>query len=72
MAKNPEPPKPTRWSIYKITAKAVRLGTVEAPDAAAAMEKGAAEFKVPAANLVRRLCSNWIERADTLPGGARR
>jgi hypothetical protein len=51
MAKNPEPPKPTTWAIYKI-AKAVRLGVVEAPDEAAAMEKAAAEFKVPARRLL--------------------
>jgi hypothetical protein len=53
MAKKPEPqPQPTTWTIYKIAAKAVRLGTVEAPDEAAAMEKGAAEFKVPATRLL--------------------
>jgi hypothetical protein len=52
MAKKPEPPKPTRWSIYKIAAKAIRLGTVEAPDAATAIEKGAAEFGVPANRLM--------------------
>jgi hypothetical protein len=46
MAKKPEPPKPTSWTIYKLAAKAERLGTVEAPDEAAAIEKGAAEFKV--------------------------
>src|SRR5215469_2724502 len=28
MAKKPGPPKPRSWSIYKIAAKAVRLGTV--------------------------------------------
>jgi hypothetical protein len=48
MAKKPEPPKPTTWTIYKIAAKAVRLGTVEA----AAIEKAAAEFKVPATRLM--------------------
>jgi hypothetical protein len=52
MAKRPEPPKPIRWTIYKIAAKAVRLGAVEAPDEAAAIEKGAAEFKVPATKLL--------------------
>jgi hypothetical protein len=53
MAKKPEPPpKPIRWAIYKIAAKAVWLGTVEAPDEAAAIEKSAAEFKVPANRLV--------------------
>lgn len=46
MAKKPEPPQPTSWAIYKIAAKAMWLGTVEAPDAATAIEKAAAEFKV--------------------------
>jgi hypothetical protein len=46
MAKPPEPPQPTRWSIYKVAAKATWLGTVEAPDAATAIEKAAAEFNV--------------------------
>jgi hypothetical protein len=48
MAKEPEPPKPIRWSIYKIAAKAVRLGTVEAPDAATAIERVAEQFKTTA------------------------
>ncbi len=53
MAKEPEPPsKPTKWSIYKIAANAVRLGTVEAPDATTAIEKGAVEYKVPANRLM--------------------
>jgi hypothetical protein len=34
MAKKPEPPKPTTWSIYKLAGKAVRFGNVEAPDEA--------------------------------------
>ena len=52
MARKPEPQKPIRRSIYKIAAKAVPLGTVEAPDEATAMEKGAAEFRVPATRLM--------------------
>ena len=52
MAKKPEPPKPATWTIYKLAAKAERLGIVEAPDEAAAIEKGAAEFKVPANRLM--------------------
>jgi hypothetical protein len=53
MAKKPEPPpKPIRWGIYKIAAKAVWLGTVEAADETAAIEKSAAEFKVPANRLM--------------------
>jgi hypothetical protein len=45
MATKPDPPL-SSWSIYKIAAKAVWLGTVEAPDATTAIEKAAAEFKV--------------------------
>ena len=52
MAKKPEPPQPTTWTIYKIAAKAVRLGTVEAVDEATEIEKAAPEFKVPATRLM--------------------
>jgi hypothetical protein len=52
MAKKPEALKPIRWNIYKIASKGVWLGEVEAPDEAAAMEKAAAEFKVPANRLM--------------------
>jgi hypothetical protein len=52
MAKKPEPPKPTTWTIYQLAAKAVRLGTVETADEATAIEKGAVEFKVRATRLM--------------------
>jgi hypothetical protein len=52
MAKKPEPPKPTTWSIYKISSKGVWLGEVEASDEAAAIEKAAAKFKVLANRLM--------------------
>ena len=53
MAEKPEPPPQlTAWSVYKIARKAVWLGIVEAPDKAAAIEKAAAEFKVPANRLL--------------------
>ncbi len=52
MAKKPDPPKPTTWTIYKLAARQERLGIVEAPDEAAAMEKGAAEFGVKTKRLV--------------------
>jgi hypothetical protein len=42
----------TTWSIYKITAKAVLLGTVEAPDEPTAIEKAAEEFNQPANRLM--------------------
>jgi hypothetical protein len=40
MAKKPEPPKPTIWTIYKIAANAVWLGEVDAPRGASG-RKGA-------------------------------
>jgi hypothetical protein len=48
MATKREPPKRIRWNVYKVASKAVWLGEVEAPDEATAIEKAAAEFKVPA------------------------
>jgi hypothetical protein len=48
MARKPESLKPINRKIYKI----VWLGDVEAPDEAAATEKAAAEFKVPANRLM--------------------
>jgi hypothetical protein len=35
----PEPPLPTRWEVYKVAEKTVCLGTVEARDKYAAIEK---------------------------------
>jgi membrane-bound lytic murein transglycosylase B len=52
MAKKPEPRKATTWNIYKIVSKAVWLGAVEATEETSAMEKAAAEFKVPANRLM--------------------
>jgi hypothetical protein len=46
MAKQSEPAPLSAWNIYKVTKKATWLGIVEAPDAATAIEKAAAEFKV--------------------------
>ena len=46
MAGEPNLPKSTSWSIYKIAKKATWLGTVEPSDAAIAIEKAATEFKV--------------------------
>jgi hypothetical protein len=41
MAKKPErPPKPTTWTIYRLAARQECLGLVEAPDEAAAIERG--------------------------------
>jgi hypothetical protein len=52
MAKKPEPLKPTTWSIYKPAARQERLGTIEAPEEAAAIAKAAAEFGVKANRLM--------------------
>jgi hypothetical protein len=43
MAKKPQSPTPASWDIYKIAT--IWLGTVEAPDKQAAVEKAAREFK---------------------------
>jgi hypothetical protein len=43
MANKPESPTPASWDIYKIAT--IWLGTVEAPDKQAAVEKAAQEFK---------------------------
>jgi hypothetical protein len=45
MPKRPQPPGPTSWNVYKIAKKAIWLGSVEAPDKQAAVEKAAQEFK---------------------------
>ena len=65
MAEEPEPPKPINWKVYKIANKLVWLGDVEAPDEAAAMEKAAVEFKVPANGLMVITLSK-ISAADPL------
>lgn len=52
MAKKPEQPKLTRWTIYKVAAKQTWVGEVEAVDERGAVEKAAAEFKVPAFKLI--------------------
>ena len=39
--------RPMRWDIYRAAAKARLIGTVEAPDADAAIKVAAAEYKVP-------------------------
>jgi hypothetical protein len=68
MAKKPKPSKPIRWGIYKLAAKAVWLGNVEAPDEAAAIEKGAAEFKVPANRLAAIRRCPPLRRLSTAAG----
>jgi hypothetical protein len=56
MARKPEPPKRTTWTIYKIAAKQTRLGEIEAADEREAIQKAAEEFKQPTTKLyaVRR------------------
>jgi hypothetical protein len=43
--KSSEPSQPARWTIFKVAAKQIRLGEVEAADERAAIEKAAKEFK---------------------------
>jgi hypothetical protein len=50
-----EPMPLPAWSIYKLAAKRQWLGIVEAPDAKAAIEAAAREFKTDA----RRLLAVW-------------
>jgi hypothetical protein len=53
MAKKPEPPpQPITWNIYKVAAKMIWLGTVEASDRKAATEKAVQEFKIEAWRLL--------------------
>ena len=46
--KKPKPTTPTSWDVYQVAKKSVRLGTVQAPDRNAAIEKGAQKFKAEA------------------------
>jgi hypothetical protein len=62
MAKKPELPKPIGWNIYKIGVNAIRLGTVEAPDAATAIEKPATGFNVRGHRLIGRSLSNGLSQ----------
>jgi hypothetical protein len=50
--KSKPPPRPRSWNSYKVAAKGVWLGIVEAPDKQAAIEKGAKEFNQDAGRLV--------------------
>jgi len=54
MTKNPESPAPVRWEIFKIAKKSVWVGSVEAHDAATAVQKAAEEFKIDARRLYAR------------------
>ncbi len=56
MPRKPKAPPPTDWDVYKVASKAIWLGTVDAPDKVAAVEKAAQEFKAEAWRLyaVRR------------------
>jgi hypothetical protein len=45
MAKKPKPTTPISWDVYRVAKKSVRLGSVQAPDRNAAIEKGAQKFK---------------------------
>jgi hypothetical protein len=68
MTKKPsEPSEPTSWNVYKAVKKAARLGTVEAPDKAAAIEKAAQEFKAEAWAPVRGAAAMMQSGAEAPP-----
>ena len=48
MAKKPKPTTSISWDVYQVAKKSVRLGSVQAPDRHAAIEKGAQKFKAEA------------------------
>jgi hypothetical protein len=48
MAKRSEQPPLSSWDVFRVAKKSVRLGTIEARDKQAAVEKGAQEFKTEA------------------------
>jgi len=52
MARKPEPPKRTTWTIYKIAARQTWIGSVEATNEAEAIENAAKEFNQPATKLM--------------------
>jgi hypothetical protein len=53
VARKPEAsPRPTAWTIYKVAAKQISLGEVEAADEREAIEKAAEEFRVIASKLI--------------------
>jgi hypothetical protein len=54
MPRKPEQQK--TWTVYKVAAKAILLGTVEAPDKKAAIEAGAKEFKTDDGACTRCRC----------------
>jgi hypothetical protein len=54
MAKKPEPPKPTTWTVYKIAAKQIRLGTVEAADEREAIRRRPKSSRTTKLYAVRR------------------
>jgi 1,2-phenylacetyl-CoA epoxidase PaaB subunit len=48
MAKKPETAPLSTWDVFKIAKKSAWLGSVQAPDKSAAIEKAAQEFKTEA------------------------
>jgi hypothetical protein len=47
-----EPPRPTRWNIYRVAGTARRHGTVEAASPTEAIQKAAELFKIIASRLI--------------------
>jgi len=55
VVRKPQTPQPMKWAIYKVAAKQIWLGEIEATDEAEAIEKAAEQFKVPATKLMAGL-----------------
>ena len=52
MAKRPEPPRLMTWDVYRAAHKPKIVGSVQAANAAEAVQKAAQEFKVDAWRLI--------------------
>jgi hypothetical protein len=52
VAHQAEPSQPTTWIIYKLAAKRVWIGEIEAADKREAVEKAAKEFRQHASKLI--------------------
>jgi 2-C-methyl-D-erythritol 4-phosphate cytidylyltransferase len=55
VVREPQTPQPMKWAIYKVAAKQIWIGEIEATDEAEAIQKAAEQFKVPATKPMARL-----------------
>jgi hypothetical protein len=72
LAKRPETPlEPTRWTVYKIAAKQIRLGTVEPADEREAIQQGGRRVQTTG-NEALCWCGDRDEAAITAAASARK